>query len=322
MVLSVSLLACKKHLQSQATIINEPNKQEKVIDSLLVDINKDGQPDKVIISEKTPTANRTITVQLNNQNTYKTISSNNKIIACSTCGVQSGDPYVSLKATDTGFDLIQEDIVYSFSFKSNEVFLEKIDLLKTKQTSEGIDEQHEIYTSKDFGIINLNNFDDDIILKLRSHSSGQIINSIVQYNVIIKNGPTEINLPFSFHQYFKDEYSESKYPSYDVNSSLTDYLKTKSYDGESYKAFVLRSDDQFQYLVVDMSRGGSDYFILITTQNNNIIDYKEIGSIGDENPVTFKIFPDFTVEKYKGNTEDATAFEKFKIDQKGKIIKL
>ncbi|ASE63768.1 hypothetical protein CEQ15_20950 [Chryseobacterium indologenes] len=170
MILSVSLLACKKHLQSQATIINEPNKQEKVIDSLLVDINKDGQPDKVIISEKTPTANRTIAVQLNSQNTYKTISSNNKIIACSTCGVQSGDPYVSLKATDTGFDLIQEDIVYSFSFKSNEVFLEKIDLLKTKQTSEGIDEQHEIYTPEDFGSLTLSNFNDDIILKLNNHS--------------------------------------------------------------------------------------------------------------------------------------------------------
>lgn len=44
-----------------------------------------------------------------------------------------------------------------------------------------------------------------------------------------------------------------------------------------------------------MSRGDSDYFILITTQNNNIIDYKEIGCIGDENP--FKISPDFSIEK-------------------------
>ncbi|AKK73006.1 hypothetical protein OK18_10615 [Chryseobacterium gallinarum] len=49
-----------------------------------------------------------------------------------------------------------------------------------------------------------------------------------------------------------------------------------------------------------MSRGDADYFILITTQNNNIIDYKEIGSIGDENPVTFKILPAFSIENTKG----------------------
>lgn len=170
MILSVSLLACKKDLQSQTTITKEPDKQEKVIDSLLVDINKDGQPDKVIISEKTPSANRTIAVQLNNQNTYKTISSNNKIIACSTCGAQSGDPYINLKATDAGFDLVLEDRVYSFTFKSKDIFLEKIDILTTKQTSEGIEEQHKIYTPEDFGSLNLSNFNDDILLKLNNHS--------------------------------------------------------------------------------------------------------------------------------------------------------
>ncbi|AZA81933.1 hypothetical protein C1637_24720 [Chryseobacterium lactis] len=140
--------------------------------------------------------------------------------------------------------------------------------------------------------------------------------------LLFEKDPAKISLPFSFYQYFKDDYSESKYPSYEVSSSLIDFLKSKHYDGETYKSFVILSNDHFQYLVVDMSRGDSDYFILITTQNNKIIDYKEIGSIGDESPITFKIFPDFTVEKYKGNTEDATAFEKFKIDQKGKIIKL
>ncbi|KFF73313.1 hypothetical protein HX13_21380 [Chryseobacterium sp. P1-3] len=69
-----------------------------------------------------------------------------------------------------------------------------------------------------------------------------------------------------------------------------------------------------------MSRGDSDYFILITTQNNNIIDYKEIGSIGDENPVTFKILPDFSIENTKGIHKLLLPLKSLKIDEKGKII--
>ena len=139
---------------------------------------------------------------------------------------------------------------------------------------------------------------------------------------IKEDHPEKVSLPFSFYQYFKDQYSDAKYPSYEITSGLIDYLKSKNYEGESYRAFVLRSDDQFQYVVVDMSRGDSDYFVLITAQNGKIMDSREIGSVGDENPITFKITPEFTVEKYKGNTADAAPFEQFKIDQKGKVVKL
>ncbi|MET3038359.1 hypothetical protein ABXT08_19905 [Chryseobacterium sp. NRRL B-14859] len=141
-------------------------------------------------------------------------------------------------------------------------------------------------------------------------------------NLINEKRPIKVSLPFSFYQYFKDEYSEVKYPSYNASSSLIDFLKSKNYDGETYKSFVIHSDDHFQYLVASMSRGDSEYFILITVKNNTITDYKEIGAIGDENPITFKISPDFIIEKYKGNTLDVPAFEKFKIDKNGKIIKL
>ncbi|MCJ7934537.1 MAG: hypothetical protein MUW56_13130 [Chryseobacterium sp.] len=169
-ILSVSLLACKKDLKSQTIVTKEISTHEKVIDSLIVDIDKDGKPDKVIVFEKKPLGNRTIAVQLNTQKIYKTESFNDQIIACSKCGYQSGDPYINLEASNNGFNLILEDRVYSFIFKSDEAFLEKIDILKTKQTSEGIEEEHEIYTPKDFGSLSLNNFDDDIILKLRNHS--------------------------------------------------------------------------------------------------------------------------------------------------------
>lgn len=146
-------------------------------------------------------------------------------------------------------------------------------------------------------------------------------NKTVENSLIAEIKPIKVTLPFSFYQYFKDEYSEAKYPSYELSSSLRDFLKSKSYDAESYKGFVIRSDDNSLYLIASISRGDSEYFVLVTSQNNKIIDYKEIGAIGDENPITFKISSDFSIEKYKENTSDALPFEKFKIDKTGKIVR-
>ncbi|MFC5872015.1 hypothetical protein SAMN05443633_12218 [Chryseobacterium arachidis] len=138
---------------------------------------------------------------------------------------------------------------------------------------------------------------------------------------ISEDNPSTVDLPLSFHQYFKDQYSEMKYPSYELNENLIDFLKSKNYDGETYKGFVIRSDNDFEFLLVSMARGDSEYFILITSANHKIIDYKEIGAIGDENPVTFKISQDFSIEKYHGNNENSTAFEKYQIDNNGNIRK-
>ncbi|WP_312078754.1 hypothetical protein [Chryseobacterium sp.] len=140
-------------------------------------------------------------------------------------------------------------------------------------------------------------------------------------SLITEDNPVKISLPFSFHLYFKDQYSEMKYPSYELNENLIDFLKSKNYDGETYKGFVIRSDNDFEFLLVSMARGDSEYFILITSANHKIIDYKEIGAIGDENPVTFKINQDFSIEKFHGNNENSTAFEKYQINSNGKIQK-
>lgn len=169
MILSVSLLACKKDLKNEIATPELGNK-ENVIDSLEIDINKDGKLDRIIVFEKKALSNRIIAVQLNSQNAYKTINSNDKMIGCSKCGYQAGDPYNDMEAIENGFNLIMEDRIYTFIFKSNETFLQKIDLLKLKQTSEGIEEEHEIYTSKDFGNPNFNTIDDDTFLKFRSDS--------------------------------------------------------------------------------------------------------------------------------------------------------
>lgn len=138
---------------------------------------------------------------------------------------------------------------------------------------------------------------------------------------IAEKNPQKVNLPFSFYDYFNDDYSESKYPNYELKPFLIDFLKNNSYDAETYKGLVIRSDENFLYLLISILRGDSEYFVLVTTKNNVIIDHKEIGLIGDENPITFKISPNFIIERYNGNGPNLNAFEKLKINEAGKIIK-
>lgn len=140
--------------------------------------------------------------------------------------------------------------------------------------------------------------------------------------LIIEEGSIKtINLPFSFYNYFKDEYSDIKYPSYRPTDKLISFFKNKGYDAESYKCFIIYSDDNLLYLVTELQRGDSDYYILLTSDNSKIIDSKEIGSIGDENPITFKIYKDFTIHKYNGNIENNKPFEIYEVNNIGKIIK-
>lgn len=130
----------------------------------------------------------------------------------------------------------------------------------------------------------------------------------------------KINLPFSFYSYFKDEYSDLKYPNYKPSEKLKNFLISKDYEGEEYKCFVLSEGDKCKIYVVSVLRGDSEYFLLLTASNNSIIDFREIGEIGGENPITFVIQPDLTIEKYNGNSENNDSLiEKLKIESDCKI---
>lgn len=157
--------------------------------------------------------------------------------------------------------------------------------------------------------------------KLIVKSGSTNANNSEENKFIKTKKPLKVALPFSFYQYFSDDFSQTKYPNYEITNYLIDFLKNKNYDAESYKSFVIRSDADTLYLLVSIARGDSEYYVLVTTKNNAIVDYKEIGAIGGEDPVTFKILPNFTVEKYNGNGADATISEKLKINESGKISK-
>lgn len=138
--------------------------------------------------------------------------------------------------------------------------------------------------------------------------------------LIIRNEQIKnIVLPFSFDEYSKDQYSDEKYPNYQISQKLIDFLISKDYEGEEYKCFVIKSKNKCSIFVVSVLRGDSEYFILLTASNNSIIDFKEIGVIGNSNPITFKIKPNLIVEKFNGNNDDNVLIEKISIDNECKI---
>ncbi len=149
------------------------------------------------------------------------------------------------------------------------------------------------------------------------------INQVNNDSLILVNGNLKkINLPFSFYNYFKDGYSDEKYPSYPPSQKLIDFLISKDYNGETYKCFIITTKDNYVNTVVSISRGDSNYFVLVTAKANNILDFIEIGAIGQENPITFKILNNLSIEKYEGNLEVNKPFEKYQITDKGLINKV
>jgi hypothetical protein len=141
-------------------------------------------------------------------------------------------------------------------------------------------------------------------------------------NLFIKNkNPKVISLPFGFSQYFDDGFSEVENPYYPLTENLISYLKSKDYDAESYKAFVLRNEKDMMVLLVSVQRGDSDYFVIVTTKSDKILDFKEVGSVGSDNPVTFNILPSLIIETYNGSGNSARLSGKFKISGEGKIVR-
>lgn len=143
-------------------------------------------------------------------------------------------------------------------------------------------------------------------------------NTVAVKEFLLEESPVSLELPFSFYQYFNNENPELNYPSYPLTPTFIEFLKSIGYDAESYQSFVFRDKNDLFYLV-SISRGDSEYYVLVTTNGHEIVDYNEIGSIGNENAITFKIFPNFVTEKYLGNSQNGTAFETLRINKGGKI---
>ncbi|WP_445712047.1 hypothetical protein [Flavobacterium sp.] len=131
----------------------------------------------------------------------------------------------------------------------------------------------------------------------------------------------ELSLPFSFKKYMKDKYSEQKYPYYNASQYLIQYLIKKNYEAEKYECFVI-SLNKNKIFLVSVLRGDAEYFLILTSNNNKILDIEEIGLIGGDEPITFKISKDLLIEKYKNDLEENNSFEKYQIVDDGSIKKI
>jgi len=288
MFFSSIFLGCKKNFESTNKHIKSEFSNQKIIDSLQLDLNKDGRKDKIEVVQNDK-GEREIKVLLNTEKGFKEITRNNEIIGCSTCGNQSGDPYINLRASALGFDISLEDVVYSFNYKDGEVSLIQIDFLVLNQASEGIEEKHQIFTKKDFGIINLRDFTNDTVTALVSNLNKQIHED----KNIISTRNHKISLPVSLK-----------------GISILDYPTPEKYKN-------LKIDNNLPTSIVELSNnvlvlffeGDTERWYLTTLKDSEIMDRLLIGkseTIETENG-TIDNYIDFTIGKdYKINLEYST----------------
>lgn len=105
-----------------------------------------------------------------------------------------------------------------------------------------------------------------------------------------------IPVPFDLKNYITNLPNEIK-NSYTPTAKLIDYLVSKGYEGENYKCFFLNSEDKSKKIIASISRGDSEYFLLITVSDNEFNSLREIGSIGEETKY-FKVDKNFSVKTY------------------------
>ena len=119
--------------------------------------------------------------------------------------------------------------------------------------------------------------------------------------LIEENEPYKIiKLPFDSKEFVQNKsIVDSK--KYTAAKFLIDYLVKKDYEGEEYDCYFLRSDNEFTYIIVSILRGDSQYFILIKSDKKSILSFNEIGSIGGENTLYFKISQNLIITTYDLN---------------------
>ncbi|EKT3967228.1 hypothetical protein NTJ12_002313 [Flavobacterium psychrophilum] len=104
-------------------------------------------------------------------------------------------------------------------------------------------------------------------------------------------------VPFDLRDYVNNLPNEMK-NSYFPTEKTKKYLISVGYEGETYKCFFLKIDNKSTELIISITRGDSEYFLLIKSADNKFSSYKEIGSIGGEETKYFKIDKNYNVVSY------------------------
>ncbi|MCD0472299.1 hypothetical protein [Flavobacterium sp. JAS] len=104
-------------------------------------------------------------------------------------------------------------------------------------------------------------------------------------------------VPFDLKNYADNLPNQIK-NSYSPTAKTKKYLVSIGYDAESYKCFFIKNDNSSTELIVSVSRGESEYFLLLKANKDTFLSYKEIGNIGGEEARCFKIDKNYNVVSY------------------------
>ncbi len=158
--------------------------------------------------------------------------------------------------------------------------------------------------------------DDNAILKpylfkvSETLSLGKNGNQIDSKKLFEANEPyNPIKLPFDSKEFIQKK-SIIGNEKYEPSRFLIDYLIKKDYEGEEYNCFFLKSENGITNIIVSILRGDSQYFVLIKSNQESILSFEEIGNIGGEDTLYFKIDRNFIITTYD---LDSVEIKKLKI---------
>ena len=189
---------------------------------------------------------------------------------------------IKFKVTQYVDEKIQDEYFETYLFDSNST-LELIGVYEKGGEINIID--HDEYVIRDKLIeIGSNLFKKEI---KSSKEEIQLVEENQPYKLLI--------LPFDWKN-FVQNLPENPNTIYTASSALKQYLKTIDYEGENYDCYFLKNEINNKILLVALSRGESQYYLVIYANEKKINNFQEIGSIGGEEPTYFKIDKDGKIQ--------------------------
>lgn len=124
---------------------------------------------------------------------------------------------------------------------------------------------------------------------------------IAKNSLVVEDEPYKmLTLPFN-SKIFVQNKSNLENEKYQPSSFLIEYLIKIGYEGEEYSCYFLKSDIEFTNMIVSISRADSLYFLLLKSNQNNVLSYDEIGSNGGKDTIYFKINKNLVISTYSLN---------------------
>lgn len=258
---NMMLISCKgANNEIKKQFINDKDKLTKVLDSFDVDLNNDGIMDEISVIENRNNSTRTIIVKImDDNNNYKIVAKNDKLVGCPTCGYQNGDPYIGLNINkEKGFDLELENQTLTFIYERNGIYLNKINVLEIKPTEEGIEENHIIIDLDNDSKVKLQNINQDLVYTIFNNKRKKDNQQCIS--------PTIFKLPYN-----NTINTETvKYDILDCKIMGVDYILCGE---EKLRYISLPKKDDIYIILVPMDCGDFPYrYYMTTIKNSKIID--------------------------------------------------